>query len=63
MGSALVASEWLLHMEEIPLLARTEEVITFYTPALRSVRTIWIIILLLIIFHAGELVWRDGTPA
>ena len=37
-GSAFVSTEWMLHMEEIPLLPRTEEVLAFYAPSLRSVR-------------------------
>jgi ABC-type transport system involved in multi-copper enzyme maturation permease subunit len=59
LGSALFSSEWLLHMEEIPLLARTEAVITFFTPPLGSLQTIWIIIPLLIVFYAGEVTWRE----
>ena len=58
-GSAFVSTEWMLHMEEIPLLPRTEEVLAFYAPSLRTVETLWIIIPLLIIFYAGELVWRE----
>ena len=59
LGSAFVSSEWMLHMEEIPLLPRTEEVLAFYAPSLRSVQTLWIIIPLLIVFYAGELIWRE----
>ena len=58
-GSAFFSTEWMLHMEEIPLLPRTEEVLAFYAPSLRSVQTLWIIIPLLIMFYAGELVWRE----
>jgi ABC-2 type transport system permease protein len=59
LGSAFVSTEWMLHMEEIPLLPRTEEVLAFYAPSLRSVQTLWIVIPLLIVFYGGELVWRE----
>ena len=42
-----------------PAAPRTEEVLAFYAPSLRTVGTLWIIIPLLIIFYAGELVWRE----
>jgi ABC-2 type transport system permease protein len=59
LGSAFVSNDWMLHLEEIPLLPRTEEVLAFYAPSLRTVETVWIVIPLLIVFYAGELVWRD----
>ena len=34
LGSAFFSTEWMLHMEEIPLLPRTEEVLAFYAPSL-----------------------------
>ena len=59
LGSAFFSTEWFRFLEEIPLLATTAEVLTFYTPPLGSFQTIWIVIPLLIVFYAGELVWKE----
>jgi len=43
----------------IPFFPRTEYVLTFLTAPLTNPQTPWIFILLLIIYYAGELVWRE----
>jgi ABC-type transport system involved in multi-copper enzyme maturation permease subunit len=43
----------------VPFFPRTEYVLTFLTAPLTNPQTPWIIILLLIIYYAGELVWRE----
>lgn len=43
----------------IPFFPRTEYVLTFLTAPLTNTQTPWVIIPLLIIFWAGELVWRE----
>lgn len=43
----------------VPFFPRTEYVITFLTAPLTNIQTPWVIIPLLIIFWAGELVWRE----
>jgi ABC-type transport system involved in multi-copper enzyme maturation permease subunit len=58
LGSAFFSTEWFLFLEQIPLLPRTDEVLLFYTPGL-GYRTIWVIVPLLIVFHAGELIWQE----
>ena len=49
------------HLEsmEVPLLPRTEHVITFLTAPLTNPQTAWVFIPLLIVLYAGELVWRE----
>jgi ABC-type transport system involved in multi-copper enzyme maturation permease subunit len=42
-----------------PVLPRTRHVLTFLTAPLTSPFTPWLIIPLLIVLHAGELVWRE----
>ncbi|HEX8473895.1 MAG TPA: hypothetical protein VF666_07665 [Pyrinomonadaceae bacterium] len=42
-----------------PLLPRTEYVLTFLTAPLTNPLTPWVITPLLIVFYAGELVWRE----
>jgi ABC-2 type transport system permease protein len=50
-----------LNMEhlDVPFFPRTEYVLTFLTTPLTNTQTPWIIIPLLIIYYAGELVWRE----
>lgn len=43
----------------VPFFPRTEYVLTFLTAPLTDPQTPWIIIPLLIIFWAGELIWRE----
>lgn len=44
----------------VPLLPRTEHVLTFLTAALANPgNRVWMIVPLLIVFYAGELVWGD----
>ena len=43
----------------VPFFPRTEYVLTFLTAPLTNPQTPWIIIPLLIIYYAGELVWRE----
>lgn len=43
----------------VPFFLRTEYVLTFLTVPLTDPKTFWIIIPLLIIYYAGELVWRE----
>jgi ABC-type transport system involved in multi-copper enzyme maturation permease subunit len=43
----------------VPFFPRTEYVLTFLTAPLTNPQTPWIIIVLLIIYYAGELVWRE----
>ena len=59
LGSAFFSTEWFRFLEENSLLATTAEVLTFYTPPLGSFQTIWIVIPLLIVFYAGELIWKE----
>ncbi|MDB4912744.1 MAG: rane protein [Gemmatimonadetes bacterium] len=59
---AVLAGLYMLgHMEfmSVPLLPRTEYLITFLTAPLTDARSPWIIIPLLTVFYAGELVWRE----
>jgi ABC-type transport system involved in multi-copper enzyme maturation permease subunit len=58
LGSVFFSTEWFLFAEVIQLLPRTEEVLAFYTPGL-GYQTRWVIIPLLIVFHAGELIWQE----
>jgi ABC-type transport system involved in multi-copper enzyme maturation permease subunit len=57
-GTGLFATEYM-EWYGVPLLARTEEVLRMLTPPLSSFKTQWIVMPLLIIFFAGELVWRE----
>ena len=57
-GTGLFATEYM-EWFGVPLIARTQEVLTIITPSLNSLRTQWIIIPLLTIFYAGKLVWRE----
>jgi ABC-2 type transport system permease protein len=43
----------------VPLLPRTDFVLDYLTAALAHPERFWIIVVLLIIFYAGELVWRE----
>ena len=43
----------------VPLLPRTAHVITWLAPPLDDPRSPWMILPLLIVFYAGELVWRE----
>lgn len=43
----------------VPFFPRTEYVLTFLTAPLTNSQTPWIIILLLIIYYASELIWRE----
>ena len=43
----------------VPLIPRTDHIITFLTAPLTNPQTAWILIPLLTVFYAGELVWRD----
>jgi ABC-2 type transport system permease protein len=43
----------------VPFFPRTEYILTFLTAPLTNAQTPWVIIPLLIIFWAGELVWRE----
>jgi len=58
LGTGLLATEYMEWLG-VPLLARTQEVLNVLTPPLSSYQTHWIIIPLLIIFYAGELIWRE----
>lgn len=57
-GTGLYATQYMEN-KGVPLFARTAEVLNIITPSLNSLKTPWIIIPLLIIFYAGELVWRE----
>jgi ABC-type transport system involved in multi-copper enzyme maturation permease subunit len=50
-----------LQMEflDVPMLPRTSYLLSFITASLTDINTPWIIIPLLIMFYAGELVWRE----
>ena len=51
-----VRMEWL----GVPLIPRTEQVLTYLTAALANPgNRVWMIVPLLIIFYAGELVWSE----
>jgi ABC-2 type transport system permease protein len=43
----------------VPMIPRTNHLLTFLTASLTDAQTPWIIIPLLIMFYAGELVWRE----
>ena len=43
----------------VPMIPRTSYLLTFLTAPLTNAQTPWIIIPLLLIFYAGELVWRE----
>lgn len=58
LGTGLFATEYMEWLG-VPLIARTAEVLRILTPELSSIKTQWIIIPLLIIFYAGELIWRE----
>lgn len=57
-GTGVVATEYMEWLG-VPLFARTEEVLRTLTPSLSDFKSQWIIIPILIIFYAGELVWRE----
>jgi ABC-2 type transport system permease protein len=48
-----------LEFLDVPMLPRTSHLLTFLTAPLTNVHTPWIIIPLLVMFYAGELVWRE----
>ncbi len=50
---------WNLDFMGVPLVPRTDLVLTFLTASLGDPRSAWMIIPLLTVFFAGELVWRD----
>ncbi|OON66013.1 ABC transporter permease [Hymenobacter sp. CRA2] len=58
LGSALLGSEFM-QQNTIPLYPTTQQVVEFLTPPLGNVKTPWIIIPLLLMYFAGELVWRE----
>ncbi|MGH9936130.1 MAG: ABC transporter permease, partial [Blastocatellia bacterium] len=58
MFAALVVSA-NMHLFGVPLLPRTERVLTFRTSPLTDSSTPWVVIPLLTVFWAGELVWRE----
>jgi ABC-2 type transport system permease protein len=45
--------------KNVPLLPRTDRVLDYLTAPLTAPNTFWIIIVLLLIYYAGELVWRE----
>jgi ABC-2 type transport system permease protein len=50
----------LVDLRGVPLLPRTAHVLTFLTaPVADNPRLPWVLIPLLIVFYAGELVWRE----
>ncbi len=54
-----MAVPWnMVHMS-VPLLPRTQLVITFLTAPLTNFRTPWVIVPLLTVLYAGELIWRE----
>ena len=57
-GTGLFAPEYMESFG-VQLLARTQEVLRWVAPPLNSFATHWISVPLLIIFYAGELVWRE----
>lgn len=57
-GTGLFATEYM-EFNGVPLFARTAEVLNVIAPPLNNLKTQWIIIPLLIVFYAGELVWRE----
>ncbi|UFH57608.1 hypothetical protein [Spirosoma sp. KNUC1025] len=58
LGTGLFAPEYMTWFG-VPLLARTQEVLPILAPPLSSLTTPWILIPLLIVFYAGELLWRE----
>ncbi len=48
-----------LDARNVPLLPRTDLVLDYLTAPITTPTTFWIIIVLLIIYYAGELVWRE----
>ncbi|MCW3074557.1 MAG: transporter permease [Flaviaesturariibacter sp.] len=50
-----------LHMKflDVPMMPRTNYLLSFLSASLTDAKTPWIIIPLLILFYAGELVWRE----
>jgi ABC-2 type transport system permease protein len=58
LGAAVFSGEWMQFLS-VPLHARTDEVLRFFTPALNNPQTIWIVIPFLIVVYAGEILWRE----
>ncbi|KUG08514.1 ABC transporter permease/M1 family aminopeptidase [Solirubrum puertoriconensis] len=58
LGSALVGSEFM-EQNSIPIFPTTQQVVDFLTTPLGNVKTPWIVLPLLIMYFAGELVWRE----
>ncbi|MCR5889999.1 ABC transporter permease [Hymenobacter sp. J193] len=58
LGAALLGSEFM-QQNTIPLLPTTQQVVDFLTTPLGDVKTPWIIMPLLLMYFAGELVWRE----
>jgi ABC-type transport system involved in multi-copper enzyme maturation permease subunit len=48
-----------LDFQDVPMIARTNHLLTYLTAPLTYAKTPWIIIPLLIIFYTGELLWRE----
>ncbi|AYA35997.1 hypothetical protein D3Y59_02350 [Hymenobacter oligotrophus] len=58
LGSALLGSEFM-EQNTIPLFPTTQQVIDFLTTPLGNVKTPWLVLPLLLMYFAGELVWRE----
>lgn len=57
---ACVAVPARMEFVDVPLLPRTEHVLTYLTAALANpANRVWMIVPLLVIFYAGELVWGE----
>ncbi len=55
----VMAVPWSMVHMSVPLLPRTQLVITFLTAPLTNFRTPWVIVPLLTVLYAGELIWRE----
>ncbi|HEV7332321.1 MAG TPA: M1 family aminopeptidase [Flavisolibacter sp.] len=56
---AFVIVPFKMEFLNVPMIPRTNHVLTYLTAPLTNAQTPWIIIPLLIMFYSGELVWRE----
>ncbi|WP_439882783.1 ABC transporter permease/M1 family aminopeptidase [Pontibacter sp. MBLB2868] len=54
-----LAMEGNLKAKGVPMLRRTDYVLNYLTAPLTDPKSFWIILVMLIVFYAGELVWRE----
>lgn len=57
-GSAVFGSQFM-QQNTIPLLPTTQQVVDYLTNSVGNIKSPWVIIPFLLLYYAGELVWRE----